>query len=392
MLGIVFDPFPIVFRPTYTSVVCQLAVRITNESADIRNVSFRRGRSAADDSSALESLDPLDPASRLQYDSKQYYDDEIFTIQSLELTLFPHSFQQIVFTFAPKFGSPYASTVYAQIDDSADRLPIPMEGVGLPPVAQFVTDNILIGQIDLNSVFEYEFELRNGGEVPVEFRLERHKTEIKFEFSPTCGVIAVRESAKIRVVLTACAVGTFVETFFFQIQGSTDRPSLTFNGKVVGPTFVLNPRRIDFGGCSFGFLHRSKLELENKSDIDFDFRIRIVMSIGRREFQISPEDGTCHKRQKLDIIAEFIPVSVRRYQVTLLFDIERVGQGLIEIPISAYCVAPSLAVSPPTVLFENAFIGYEYAKCVTVTNSTDYSGKFEFVPPVAIGIADVRVD
>ncbi|OHT12584.1 hypothetical protein TRFO_03593 [Tritrichomonas foetus] len=383
MRGIRFDPPSIVFPNTYISATSRFALKVVNETDSIHHISFGRKKSMKDDIELLNQQDILDPEQRSQINNLFEYTNDVFTIEPMELEIWPHSFQSIFIFFSPLLAVRYSSVAYAQIDEEQERVRLELIATGLPPMAQFLTSQIVIGNVFLDSIFEYRVILKNVGKVPVHFSYEHHDTgELGFSFNPEEGSIPVDNEIPIIVKFTASSVGSFNENFIFKIRGATiDHPSLILSGKVIGPSFVINPRCIDFEGVGYGFLYSQTIEIENKSEIPFDFTLRMSHdgSFERREFQLKPEFGTIPKFGKQEITVELIPISIRKYNLKMLLDIARFGKGLAEIPITANCVCPSLRLIPEIFDFKSAFIGYKYTQEIKIRNGSEYAAKFEFV-------------
>ena len=260
MKGVKFEPPKLVFPPTYISVVTRLVFKMENTSDEPRKVSFHKTRSAKEDQLEIEAVDAMDPAGRERIAAAGRFSDDIFSIEPLEMTIWPNSMSQVIVTFEPKVAIKYHLPVYIQVDDSPTRGKLDVFGEGLAPVARFQPDAIGVGHVNLDSLFEYEVELRNEGEVPVDYCLEQKESVLKYKFTPMQGVIPVGQAQKIRAEIVAVNVGNFVETFEFKVKGVLEHhPRIQFSGKVIGPSFVITPRRLDFGGCSYGFLHRQKI-------------------------------------------------------------------------------------------------------------------------------------
>ena len=384
MHGIRFDPPCIVFPNTYITSTSCVAAKILNESDKVHHISFRNKETIQEEVDLLNQQDLLDPEQRNMINTLFEYQSDVFTIDPLELDVWPHSYKQITFTFSPTIATRNTSFAYAQIDEYKERFKIQIVATGLPPTAQFLTAQIMVGNVFLDSILEYQVVLQNKGDVPVHFCYEPHDTgNLGFEFIPSEGEIAVNNQVPIIIRFIASTVKLFNETFVFKVKGSTgNNPSIVICGKVIGPTFEITPKQINFGGVGYGFLYSKTILIENKSEIPFDFTLRMSHdgSFERREFQLKPEFGTISKYSKQKITIELIPNSVQSYSLSLLLDITRYGTNLAEIPITANCICPKLELVPSSFKFKEAFIGYKYKHEVNIKNSFPYPAKYEIVP------------
>ena len=116
MKGVRFEPPKLVFPPTYISVITRLVFKMENTSDEPRKVSFHRTKSAEEDQLELCDVDPLDPAGRNKLSNAGKFSDEIFTIEPLEMTIWPNSMSQVIVTFEPKVAIKSNLQVYIQVD------------------------------------------------------------------------------------------------------------------------------------------------------------------------------------------------------------------------------------------------------------------------------------
>ena len=378
-----FDPPSVVFPHTYIGASSRFVVEIVNEGDKIQKLAFRASN-AQDEDKRMSQIDVLDPAQRDQISTAFQYSSDVFSIEPMELELWPRAAKKIQILFAPKVAKRYTSIAYVKSDGVDERQKLEIMGTGLPPVAELLTSQISVGNVFLDGVFEYRVMLKNIGKVPVDFALEKHDANgLTFEFSPESGQVPVGNEMPVFVKFIATQVGEFSETFVFRIRGANaDHPQLTLSGKVIGPSFTITPRAIDFEGVGLGFLHSRVVHIENKSEIPFDFRLRMSHdgSFERREFQLNPEFGTVEKFGKQDVVIEFIPTSIKSYSLKLLLDVERVGKEVIQVPITATCVCPDLTLTPEVRELKTAFIGYKYTEQVVLQNAFEYAARFEVLP------------
>lgn len=399
MNQIYLDPPSLVFPPTYITNVSRFAVKVINKSNIIHHISFYTKSDKKTEEKEKIEFDEFDVKQRNQIIQPTLFQNDAFKIEPREFDLFPNSFNQIIVEFTPSVAIQHEVTAYVQVDSQDERLKFDMSGFGLPPSAHFSPDTLVVGHINLDSILDYEVNLVNSGESSVDYQLEEKETSNKFIFTPNSGTIPIGGSVKFRIRLIAFSVGSFIETFTFRVKGALKTlPTITFTGKVIGPSFLISPKQINFGGVGYGFLHTEKLTIENKSEIPFDFKLRMSHdgTFERREFQIIPEIGTVKKFGKIEVTIEFIPISIRKYNLSIYFDIDKFGQKLAEIPLTATCVCPSLSLLPNVLDLRDIFINYKYTNSVVLQNNTDYAAKFEFIKQshasTKLGIIEIGKD
>jgi len=383
MKGVYFEPNICRFPSTYISNSTRMTVKMVNETDKVVKVDLRDIPTINEEKEKIREIDIYNPSLRGKAAQIGVYYSDIFKIEPNRFEIWPRSTSQIVVSFSPLIAIKYESVVYAQIDDINERIPLAFFGTGLPPVAKFVTPNIIVGNVFLDSIFEYKVYIQNVGNVVVDFEIEPYDTKnLGFSFNPSFGQIPIDNSFPISVTFIASSVGVFNESFVFKIKGATcNHPIINFSGKVIGPSFVVNPRHIEFGDVGYGFLHTETFTIENSSEIPFDYFLRISYdhSFEKREFQVYPEKGTIGKYSSQLITIDFIPITVQKYSFYIYVDISRFGTSLCDINITANCICPSLSISPSHFDLKNVFIGYEYPLKCLISNSSTFPGKFEFV-------------
>ncbi|EAX90636.1 hypothetical protein TVAG_041110 [Trichomonas vaginalis G3] len=381
--GIVFEPEVVIFPNTYISDVSKLTITVKNNSHQNHKLSFRTYKTKSEEQALKEDLDIYDPLARAKFNKSYAFESDTFYIEPLELEVWSGTSQQFFITYAPNIAIRHDTTVYVQVDEEDERLELKLIALGLPPVAQLSNPAINIGNIFLDSICEYEVYLENCGNVPVDFILEKHPTgNLGFKFNPETGQVLVGSKIPIRITFIASAVGSFHELFTYKIRGATNKfPQIALTGKVIGPSFEVSMHQLDFGSVGYGFMHTQTFILENTSEIPFDFTFRLSANstFEHREFRIDPEQGTIGKFQKQEISIEFIPFAIQEYNLTLLMDVARYGLALLEIPIRAKSVCPSIKLIPDVVDYQTAFIGYKYENKITLKNDFPYPAKFEFI-------------
>lgn len=383
MKGLEVDPCLILFPNTYISSTNRYTIRIFNNTAEKISYEWRKLGSLQQESRFLGTVDLGDPDQRVGAEEALRFRSKIFQFQNDFGEIWPNGFVQATVSFTPELSNQYTETAYLYSKETGDRIQVTLKGGGLAPEAKFSAQSISVGHVAVESVFEYQVMFINTGKAVVEFEMEpRTVPGLIFEFSPTTGTIPVGGSIPMNIRFVANSVCSFTETFVFQVKGSTIcRPSLLFYGKIIGPSYALSVKSIDFGVCSFGFMYKKTVEIENRSEIPFDYTFRLEYdgSFARREFAFRPCKGTLQKFEKHEVTVEFIPVSVQDYDVKMCLDIAKYGESLTVIPITAKCVCPEVNIKSTDLNLGDVYIGYEYKVYLEMSDDTDYPAKFEYV-------------
>ncbi|KAF4655034.1 hypothetical protein FOL46_008426, partial [Perkinsus olseni] len=203
-----------------------------------------------------------------------------------------------------------------------------------------------------------------------------------FVFEPSSGEIPVGESIDITASFNPNELGDFYEVFHCQLTGSTSTVPLVFKGRSVAPSFTFDVEAIDFGLVSVGFLNTKTITLTNTSDVSFNYVLRVPGDgrLDEKEFDLVPSRGSlkplARQRIQVDLIAE----NVRSYELSLLVDLEGIGEGLLAVPISGRSDVPSISFEPVEVLsFGEVFIHYPFHKRLILHNTSTLPAKFDII-------------
>ena len=390
------EPNKIIFPPTYISSIARITIKIVNESSKNAHFEWRKYATLEEEEEVIKLTDVESIDERNNFSNLLLYDSPTFAFEPVRGEIWARRQQDFLICFTPSIAELIADDAYLYVVETGQRIKLSLQGSGLPPDARFDIDAINIGHVALESIMEYRVCLSNVGKVAVDFTIEKKKeSDLIFEFSPESGHIPIDHKLVIDVKFIANAVGPFNEVFTFLIKGATKfHPTLTLYGRVIGPTFSISRKSINFGTLSYGFLYPQEFEIENRSPIPFDFNLRLNQdgSFARREFIITPTNGTIGKYMKQVVRLEFIPISIKRYDLELHLDIAKFGPSLAVIPLSAVCICPVLKINTPEIDMGNLFIGHSYQGSISLTNLSDYPGKYEFVAGTDTSQLQARVN
>jgi hydrocephalus-inducing protein len=116
------------------------------------------------------------------------------------------------------------------------------------------------------------------------------------------------------------------------------------SGSVLGPTFHFSSSDLNFGELAFGFKTSKAIRLINTSLIAMSFKLRMSMDEFQPspEFCLLPEAGLIPPLDSIEIIVEFTPQSIKKYDESLIVDIDAVGTDLYRLPIFAQSLVPDV--------------------------------------------------
>lgn len=311
------------------------------------------------------------------------FSHENYVIEPLDGQIWPNGEKTITVTFRPKAVTNYPVPAYCDVTGSMSRLPLYLDGLGVGPKAVFSYETLDIGEVYINAVHRYEISIENVGEIEAEFQLNA-KSNSRFSFQPSSGVIQEGEETKISITFTSDQIGEFVEVLEWCLQGTIEPMKLTFKGKVIGPTFYFNEERLDFGLVSYGFLNSRSLTLHNTSQIPMGYTLRIPEDgkFMEREFGISPNTGNIMPGDKANIKVDFISETVKKYlDYGVVIDVDGVGQSLMNIPITAESQVSDVIINADTLDYGEVFLRHGVTRPIPMQNLSDnLHAKFEVQP------------
>ena len=384
-------PSEAVFPPTSVTKVSRITIEIVNETDSTLRGEWRKYESSEIE---REGFDVDDPEIRANLDSYLRFESDVFSIDPPSSKIWPRQSAQIVVSFAPQAAGEVIETAYFYEPETGVRVPFVMRGAGMPGDARFNVQQINVGHIMLDSICEYQVMLKNTGEIPVDFRLRERDKKRNVTFTPSEGTVEVGSSVPVLVEFVADRVGQFNDSFTFDIDDVVDCPSIALCGRVLGPSCSVSRGTLSFGEVSFGFLYSETFEIQNQSDIPYDFHLSFISdgSFEGREFNVLPGSGTVPKHGVQKVTVEFIPIAIREYRVKLRLDGPEGSEQNHIILIRATCICPEVSLLHNEIDLGELFIGHTYEAHVGFTNSTDYPGKFEFLESLDESSLEARLD
>ena len=384
MRSVSVEPAALLFPHTYIASESLYTITIRSSNKQIVNYEWRKFGSREEEEAALANFDLSDPEQRESSFKDLLFASKNFAFSPKSAELWPEIDSEVVVSYTPSLATPVCETAYLYIKETDERIPYLIRGAGLAPDARFKTDTINVGHVDLDSILEYEVALENIGDVEVDFHLVPHEVVgLIFEFFPEEGHIPIGESVTVRIKFVANLVGSFHETFQFHVDGAVEmQPKMTLYGKVNGPVFTLSKKVLEFGTVGYGFLETRTFELKNRSNIGFDYELRLeqVGNFDHREFRVSPSTGTLMGGETQEILVEFIPISLKSYKVDMYLDILKFGKNMAKVQIVGSGTCPELKLESEVIDMGCVFVGNQYEISVDMKNETPYSAKYEFIP------------
>ena len=311
--------------------------------------------------------------------------DNVFGVSPLSGQVWAQSEIEVIATFRPDTACQFEALAYLQVSGREDRMSLRLSGIGVGAYAVLSFDILDIGDVFVNTEYLYEVVIRNKGDIPAEWTYVASETHIgsKFDLVPREGILAVGESKTISIRFECDLLGDIFEPIRFSLQGNEDPLTCRIKGSVIGPTFHFDCLKIDYGIVSFDYLHQTSVRLVNTSNISMVFSLHVPQdgSDLKKEFDISPSEGTLGPGEGMDISVDFIPTSAKVYEYSLDVDVLGVGESLYKVPILAECVVGGIKLTQKELSFGESFIRHPYDRVLTIANTSDavYT-KYEILP------------
>ena len=389
----------LVLEPCYISLLSQTTLKLHNRSDVKVSFSWKALRSAMEDEQRrTDELIRLDDAAgsmaphalrtrrRLVEEDPLPFSDAIFAVDPLEGEIFPNSYCELTIAFRPQNAGEAAVTAFCEITGRESRLPLTLQGRGLGPKATWLYDSLDIADVYVNSEHKYEVVLENHGDIDCDYSLEPNNSLMAsyFTFTPNAGHLRSRQQQMVEVRFCSSMLGELNETFVWKLHGQPDPLPLVLKGRVVAPSFSFDDSAKDglhFSHVSLGFVNTRKFTLSNTSEIPMRFRLRIPNEHGlaHDEFEVQPSSGIILPQGEQPLKLNFIATQVCKYNLSMLVDVEAVGDSLLSLPISAECLVPGITPSADALEYGDAFIHHTYSLPLTIRNPSHLPAKFEVI-------------
>jgi hydrocephalus-inducing protein len=115
---------------------------------------------------------------------------------------------------------------------------------------------------------------------------------------------------------------------------------------------------------------RSSGDLNRDDADDYNFK----------EFSLTPSIGIIPPQSEVKVLVEFVPHFIKKYETSLIVDIEDVCMELMNLPISARSIVPNITLLTTDIDMGRCFIYYPYEKTVKLSNETPLKARYYILP------------
>ena len=317
------------------------------------------------------------------------FQDNIFKVEPQRGKIWPNSELEITVTFCPNNALHYTCTAYCNVTCSEERLQLTLEAIGIGPEAILSTTEYDIGDVFVNDNKDIpHIFIENRGAIEARYTIIPSDTPFgsKFHFEHYEGVLGTTEynhKQPLKIKFCSDLMGEFSETFRIKLSGSSDELSLTLKGHVMPPSFKFDKEEINFGEVSYQFPYNEIVRIQNTSRVGFRYHIRVPgdSSNLKKEFDITPNSEFLKPREIHNIQIDFMPMTVKKYDMVLVVDVEGVGPDMHTLPIKAECSTPKVELIPAdSIDFGSVFLRHPYDFHLEMKNKSKLQAKFEMIP------------
>ncbi|XP_014668502.1 PREDICTED: LOW QUALITY PROTEIN: hydrocephalus-inducing protein homolog [Priapulus caudatus] len=300
-----------------------------------------------------------------------------FTVSPQQGEIWPNSSADVTVTFTPRAARLCTTIAYCEVTGRESRLPLRMTGEGVGPKVQLSYDVVDVGKVFIGSRHSYEVVLANKGDIdatcswlPSTSTFGKH-----FSFVPAEAVIQPKNYQSVLVVFTCSTLGEFAEEFLLAVNNCEEPLRISFKGTVIGPSFHFDKSVLDFGKVSYGFENTAIVKLFNTSLVAMKFNLRISQDEDA-EFTVAPSTGSVAAQSSENIKVSLIVKNIRKYETSLVVDVDEIGSDMLALPISARSVVPVIEVVDSRVQCGRCFIGCPYRCAIQLRNCSNLPGRY----------------
>uniref|UniRef100_A0A3P8R5Q1 Abnormal spindle-like microcephaly-associated protein ASH domain-containing protein n=1 Tax=Astatotilapia calliptera TaxID=8154 RepID=A0A3P8R5Q1_ASTCA len=266
--------------------------------------------------------------------------------------------------FKPEEARLYQQTIYCDVTGLFRFLKhthIQQQKIIIHNVISLINDQYWV--FVLIQEFILQVQLSNKGPIDAPFRWSSPDTTFGrcFSFNPEEGVVPSGTCQIVEVSFCSPILGSFFEELLLSVAGQPQPLTFTVGGSVICPTIHFSVSELNFGDVAFGFPVTVGCTLFNPSFVPVNFILRVLgdglgspsVSSFKQisdeslkdwqgytardlhpcpvEFTVSPAAGSVRSVSDVDIKVTLCSNTVRTYQLSLVVDVEGVGEEILTL-------------------------------------------------------------
>ncbi|KAG7269215.1 LOW QUALITY PROTEIN: hypothetical protein CRUP_011854 [Coryphaenoides rupestris] len=293
-------------------------------------------------------------------------------IEPMEGEIYPNATAQFTIVFKPQEATVYQHMLYCDVTGRTSRLPLTVQGEGVGPKLR--VDYRVTDMQDVLSCPDTTF-----GRC--------------FSVSPEEGVLSPGACQVLLVSFSSCTLGSFCEDLLLRVTGQPQPLTLTFRGRVIGPTFHFDITELNLGDVAYGFPHTLSCTLFNTSLVPLTYALRVpgdgagpasrtsgqqvsqLTGVNRRgggapgephaprptEFSLEPAAGAIRAMSDVTLCSNTVLAPPLKVLAPPL-------KVLAPPPSPPQCVAPEVVVETRCLDFNQCFLGHRYTHTARLAN------------------------
>ena len=93
-----------------------------------------------------------------------------------------------------------------------------------------------------------------------------------------------------------------------------------------------------------------------------------------------PSNGLIPPQSEIKLLVEFVPHFIKKYETSLIVDIEDVASDVFSLPVLARSIVPSIGLATPGLDMGRCFIFHSYEKLIRLSNDTSLKARYYLLP------------
>ncbi|EFC43750.1 hypothetical protein NAEGRDRAFT_68477 [Naegleria gruberi] len=232
--------------------------------------------------------------------------------------------------FAPKEASSYVSTGICKLSNG-DSLQMQIQGVGKIPHIVASETTASFGKCPIDVTARKTITVKNTSLVPASYTIERVENdyiEDIFTFEPQSQIILPGTTQQITITYNPTTIDSFDCNNYLISTPGGNSVKLACSGFGVGPELVISPMSINFGDIPQGKEVKRLLTLENKSNMDAEYNIKVD---AEGCFKFDKTTGVVSARQTRQITITFFPEKPINYYRRVFVVVKNQGITFIDL-------------------------------------------------------------
>ena len=206
-----------------------------------------------------------------------------------------------------------------------------------------------------------------------------------FELEPLEGTIWPNGEMHVSVKFTPDGPLDYRIMVFCDCTGLSERLPLLLLGQGVGPCAMFSFDTLDVGDTFINSVHQYEVELQNRGEIEAEFRLLPSASVVGQRFTFEPSFGVLSVGQIQPIQVTFSSDLLGDFAESFQWDVKGSSQSLY-LGFRGRVVGPTFSIDVTELDFGVLSYGFTYTKHFCITNTSEIPMSFKLrLPPSVVG-------